>query len=138
VAEIGWPILARGAEFGSTERERPELRVKVRTERNTVRSAANAMTGHAALQRICALALLLLAGSPLTAPFSTCDVADLFGGHDSVAGTVVQAKIGSDTPLPSISAPFRLRAPRQVAFSRVLLLVDRPTGRATPHFPLRL
>jgi hypothetical protein len=96
------------------------------------------MNRHAATQRICALALLLLAGSPLTAPFSTCDVGDLFGSHGSVTGTAVQAKIGSDNPLPCVSAPFRLRAPRRVAISRVVLRVDRPAGRATPHFPLRL
>ena len=105
---------------------------------DTVESARYAMTRHAVTQRICALALLLLAGSPLTAPFSTCDLADLFGGHDSAAGTVVQAKIGSDNPLSCVSAPFRLRAPRRVAISQVLLLVDRPAGRATPHLPLRL
>jgi hypothetical protein len=53
-----------------------------------------------------------------------CAVADLFGGHDSVAGIVVQAKIGSDNPLSCAAAPFRLRAPHRVAIS-VVLSVDR-------------
>ena len=96
------------------------------------------MTRHAVAHRICAVALLLLAGSPLTAPFSTYDVADLFGGRDSVAGTLVQAKVGPDDSLPHVSAPFQLRAPRGVGIWRVSLLVNRPTGRAALLLPLRL
>jgi hypothetical protein len=103
-----------------------------------VESAPDAMNRQAATRKICALALLLLAGSPLTAPFSTCDVGDLFGGHDSVAGTVVQAKIGSDSALSCVAASFRLREPRRVAIAQVVRRVDRPVGRTTTHLPLRL
>ena len=39
------------------------------------------------LQKAFAALLLLLAASPFTAPFATCDVSTLFGGHPNIADT---------------------------------------------------
>jgi hypothetical protein len=96
------------------------------------------MNHRAAAHRICAVSLLVLAGSPLTAPFSTCDVTDLFGGHEWLAGSSIQCKTAPDDSLPTIDGASRLCAPRPVTASAVLALIDRPAPRDTVPVPLRL
>jgi hypothetical protein len=56
--------------------------------------------------RLLGLALLLLAVSPLTAPFSTCDPLDLFGGGATVpVSTSMQAKTVADEPAVDVGSP---------------------------------
>lgn len=59
--------------------------------------------------RLLGIALLLLAVSPLTAPFSTCDPLDLFGGGATVpVSTSVHAKTVADEPAADVSGPIGL------------------------------
>ena len=48
------------------------------------------------LTRISALLLVVLAGSPFTAPFSTCDIADLPASHAAHDGSVMHGKTPAD------------------------------------------
>jgi hypothetical protein len=48
--------------------------------------------------RIVVVFLLLLAASPVTAPFSSCDLADLFAAGPSDGSALVQFKSGTDKP----------------------------------------
>lgn len=54
--------------------------------------------------RALGVALLMLAVSPLTAPFSTCDPVDLFGGATVPVSTSVQAKTVTDDPAADVGS----------------------------------
>lgn len=89
--------------------------------------------------RLCGIVLLLLACSPLTAPFSTLGLGDLLADpapHDTAA--VVQIKASGEKPAAAAAAAEPPPAP--VASSRVLLARTVPlTVRAvTVDLPLRI
>lgn len=46
--------------------------------------------------RIVVVVLMVLAASPVTAPFSWCDLADLFAAGPSDGSALVQSKSGTD------------------------------------------
>ena len=50
-----------------------------------------------------AVLLLLLAVSPVTAPFSFCDLGDLFADRDLHGGGILQSKTAKDDAKPSLS-----------------------------------
>lgn len=54
--------------------------------------------------RLLGLALLLLAVSPLTAPFSTCDLMDILGGATAPSSVSMQAKAAPDEPVAEVGA----------------------------------
>ena len=85
------------------------------------------------------LALLLLAVSPLTAPFSTCDPLDILGGGATVpVQTSIQAKTNADEPAADISSPLGLRpAMRQGAVALPGHVSTAPT-LCPRDIPLRL
>jgi hypothetical protein len=89
--------------------------------------------------RLLRLALLLLAVSPLTAPFSTCDPLDLFGGGATVpAPTSIQAKSVSDEPAVEIGSPVGL-VPVLLAGGSVQAWTCRGSQAVGPlDIPLRL
>lgn len=55
------------------------------------------------LTRIVVTALLLLAVSPVTAPFLTVDLKALLGDSPAPGAAVVQQKAGPDEPVPTIA-----------------------------------
>jgi hypothetical protein len=57
------------------------------------------------LLRTFGVALLLLAVSPVTAPFSTCDLNQLFGAPTSPGAASVQAKAAADEPAAWTGSP---------------------------------
>lgn len=87
------------------------------------------------LQRLCALFLLVLAASPLTAPFSTGHPLDLFGGTTAH----VQSKKAPDDPIVSLAIPFD---PSTAEVSASILSFKLPVSQARGldalHLPLRL
>ena len=50
--------------------------------------------------RLCGILLLVLAVSPVTAPFSTCDLTALLGGQ-AHGGAILQPKAASDDAVPA-------------------------------------
>lgn len=84
-----------------------------------------------------AVTLLLLALSPLTAPFSTWHLSDVFAATGTGIVAVVESKVAADhkVTVPSLG-PERLTrvAPAQVV--RPLRPADRAAGLL--HIPLRL
>ena len=83
------------------------------------------------LLRVLGVALLLLAISPVTAPFSTCDLSQLLGNPVQAGGPVVQAKAAPDEPVPTLGSiatllvDARYTAARRVANDRPV--VTRPS-----------
>jgi hypothetical protein len=87
--------------------------------------------------RICALLLLVLAVSPLTAPFSTCDLFDLLTGRASSAGAIVQAKAADDA-LPRASGPVGPPAQQPCASSVRAHAPGRAARLSVLDSPLRI
>jgi hypothetical protein len=54
--------------------------------------------GNRTLHRLTAALLLALVISPVTAPFSTCDLLDFFGGSAAPRGAILQCKLTPDEP----------------------------------------
>jgi hypothetical protein len=87
------------------------------------------------LQRLCALCLLVLAASPLTAPFSTGHPLDLFGGTTAH----VQSKKAPDDPIVSLAVPLdAMTTGSWAAINAVPPLVGQARGVDALHLPLRL
>jgi len=94
------------------------------------------MTRHEwTFQRVCALFLLVLAASPLTAPFSSGHPLDLLGGPTAH----VQSKKSPDEPIVSLPSPLVAGATLALvdtAFAR--RVSGQPRGVDALHLPLRL
>jgi hypothetical protein len=87
------------------------------------------------LQRLCALFLLVLAASPLTAPFSTGHPLDLFGG----AASHVQSKKAPDDPIVSLAVPLdAIITERWISITTVPRLIGQARGVDALLLPLRL
>jgi hypothetical protein len=88
--------------------------------------------------RLCIILWLILAVSPLTAPFSTCDLGVLFHDAPSPAAATLQAKVQGDEPVAGTGEHpcFQHRGeltPRHVACACVPL-----QARKVSHLPLRI
>jgi hypothetical protein len=95
---------------------------------------------HSVLVRICAVALLLLASLPVTAPFSTLDLVDFFRGAPVDTGSSVQAKTASDkklsSSLPGVVIDLYLSRPLA---ARGLVATLHPASAGRPaDIPLRV
>ena len=56
--------------------------------------------------RICAAALIVLAASPFTAPFATCDLLGVFLGHHGPGGTAtIECLIRTDVEAEALIVP---------------------------------
>lgn len=87
------------------------------------------------LQRLCTLFLLVLAASPLTAPFSTGHPLDLFGGTTAH----VQSKKAPDDPIVSLAVPFdAIITESWASIPTCRPLVGQARGVDALHLPLRL
>lgn len=87
------------------------------------------------MRRLCALVLLVLSASPLTAPFSVTDAQDLFGSQTAT----VQAKKAPDEPLVVLCAAPGVAAVLQPPLTTfVPLSIACPLVRATRVVPLRI
>lgn len=92
------------------------------------------------LFRLCGLALLLLALTPVTAPFSTFDLIDFFrDAPPADTGSVGHAKSAGDKKLSSVpGVVIDLFLSRPLA-ARVLAVSIQPVGSREPAvIPLRL
>ncbi len=91
--------------------------------------------GHRQFQRLCAIALLALVVSPLTAPFSAGHPLDLLGG----AAAHVQSKKAPDEPVVAAGISPVAFTPLDVVISAVVRPTPRPYDGAHSHtVPLRL
>jgi hypothetical protein len=87
------------------------------------------------VRRLCALVLLLLSASPLTAPFSVTDAQDLLGSQSAT----VQAKKAPDEPLVALGAAPGVAAILQAPLDVITSVLDAgPRARASHVVPLRL
>lgn len=84
------------------------------------------------------MSLLVLALSPVTAPFSTCDLMDLLSGTSRAAGAILQSKGASDDSAPEADPSANLRVLRPTAAGGPIHLVPREPGRAPLLVPLRI
>lgn len=84
--------------------------------------------------RLSGAVLLLLMLSPVTAPFATCDLADLLAGTSSDGGAVLQSK-----PLQDGAALIQMRtvSPEERGVVRATI-VRGDTGSVTPSAVLRI
>jgi hypothetical protein len=88
-----------------------------------------------ALRKVVAVWLLLLAASPFTAPFSTCDLSSLSGGY-AIAGR----HVGQLSPSPETlvdEALAQLQSPESPAAGRAKFFVSTDAA-ALPHASLHL
>jgi len=91
--------------------------------------------GRRRFQRLCAIALLALVVSPLTAPFSAGHPLDLLGG----AAAHIQSKKAPDEPVVAAGIAPVAFAPLDVVTSAVVRTTPRPHDGAHSHtVPLRL
>jgi hypothetical protein len=88
------------------------------------------------IPRLVTFCLLVLAVSPVTAPFSSFDLADVFHPSRSDHAAIVHAKSHSDKLMSGVWCGFEpaLGSSTLQAVSR---LVDRPASHP-PHVPLRI
>ena len=84
------------------------------------------------------MALVLLALSPVTAPFSTCDLIDLFGGIAPGAGALLKSKAAPDELTPAVAATAPLRAIPQTPERHAAALLASPRLGHTFTLPLRV
>jgi hypothetical protein len=93
---------------------------------------------HATLLRVCRMALLVLMVSPVTAPFSTCDLSDLFGSPGAHDGAVLQSKPAPPQPVPGVAGSPMLQIVRTSGAQRPAHSATRSAGRPARHIPLRI
>lgn len=88
--------------------------------------------------RILGIALLLLALSPVTAPFSTCDLIDLFDGATAPTGPSIQSKASPHEPVSEAGRASSFVPVEQTTAALLIgatVYVDRP---APLDVPLRI
>lgn len=88
--------------------------------------------------RMLGLTLLILACSPVTAPFSTFDLVSWLGGAPAAAGASLQPKKAADEPAAVV--PGQTGATGVICYCASLLprLARAPRGLASLHRPLRI
>ena len=98
------------------------------------------MNGGPASIRVRALvvALLLLAVSPVTAPFSTYDLQDRFGGTPSSGVAVLQSKAAPDESIAHVSGAPDLHAVRRATPDGQRPIARHARDGRPLHVPLRL
>jgi hypothetical protein len=93
---------------------------------------------YSALARICAVWLIILGVSPFTAPFSTCDLADLHAGGATDQSALIKADPAPDdsSALPIASS---LATPLFGAvFTHPVVVTDRAAKKRISPTALRL
>lgn len=88
--------------------------------------------------RLGGVMLLFLMLSPFTAPFSTCDVSDLFGGTTSDGGAVVQPKPAPHEPTPALSGTVDLQELRNQTSRSLVSAIRRSSALDVFQIPLRI
>ncbi len=90
------------------------------------------------IPRLCIILLLVLAVSPLTAPFSTCDPAVLFHDPAPAGSTVLHAKPLSDDPVVGLGGSPVLQYRAASATRGLASFVRLPHSRVLIDLPLRI
>lgn len=88
------------------------------------------------LPRLVVFVLLLLAVSPVTAPFSSCDLTDLVWGTRADDAALVHAKSNPDKAISGVCGSLDWEGDCAL-LPGVPRLVDRPPAGRAPHAPLR-
>lgn len=88
--------------------------------------------------RVFGILLLVLMVSPITAPFSTCDLLDLLGGSRAAGAAVLQSKSVPDDPVPGLVGHVTVHAVQITASVPPGLQPGEPGRRATLQTPLRI
>ena len=85
-----------------------------------------------------AVLLLVLAISPVTAPFSSCELEDFLADRDVHSGAILQAKSITAPAVPGLNSGSGLDLARVAPERRVIQLTPA-AHRADPrHIPLRI
>ena len=88
--------------------------------------------------RVLGLLLLVLAVSPVTAPFSTCDLVAILGGGATTAGTSLQPKASPDEPAADVDgAAVAVSVPHRSIPQQLATPADGH-GCCTHNLPLRI
>jgi hypothetical protein len=89
------------------------------------------------LFRLSSALLLLLALSPFTAPFSTCDLLDVFGGIATAGGAILQSKTEPKAPATALNAISPLHVTHDRA-TRSVVFVGAPAAHSIDTLPIPL
>jgi hypothetical protein len=88
--------------------------------------------------RLCGISLLVLAVSPVTAPFSTCDLMDLLGSRVPHGTVMLEPKNAPDDPVVGVAANPRAQAFPAARASKVVRPAGPAQRRDTRSIPLRI
>ena len=91
-----------------------------------------------ALTHVIVTALLLLAVSPVTAPFLTFDLNDLHCDVTSPDVALVQPKTTHDEPVPTVAPSASSQVSRSIVAPAAAALVDRVSHSVAFRTPLRI
>lgn len=94
--------------------------------------------GHTLVIRLLGLLLLVLTVSPVTAPFSACDLFMLFGDATAPAASSIQSKKAPEEPASVLENPRVLRLTLRPWLHRLPGAVRGPQSRPVLDLPLRL
>lgn len=93
---------------------------------------------HSASVRLLGIAILVLALSPVTAPFSTLQLGDLFGEAAQQSGAIVQSKTGLQQAAADLDSPFWRPDPLRISAAVAAVLHLHHGLQRVRVIPLRI
>lgn len=94
--------------------------------------------GSRVVLRLGGVMLLALVLSPFTAPFSTCDLSDLFGDTTSDGGAILQSKPAPHEPTPALSGTVDLQELRNQTSRNLVSVIRCSCSLDVFQIPLRI
>jgi len=95
--------------------------------------------GHRPLDSFSAVLLLVLVVSPVTAPFSSCDLENLLSDRDARHGALLQSTVVQDKPVDGLTGGFVLDVRHPTSPEPSIACTPAPAGGcALQQFPLRI
>ena len=94
--------------------------------------------GNRVLLRLGGVMLLVLVLSPFTAPFSTCDLSDLFGDTTSDGGAILQSKPAPQEPTPALTGIVDLQELRNHTSRNLVRVIRHSCSLVVFQIPLRI
>ena len=106
---------------------------------NRVESVGHVNSRRRVLLKFGAVVLLVLAVSPVTAPFSTIDLPELFGSdHSRTGGAILKSKTAPDNTPPCPSSSPALQAPNVAWEGGAVPTCSHARSYQTSPIPLRI
>lgn len=94
---------------------------------------------HRPLARLWAVLLLVLVVSPVTAPFSSCDLENLLSDSNAHHGAILHSKVLQDKPADGLARPFVPEVRHPAALEPAKARPSAPAlGCGLQPFPLRV